>query len=123
MSMGYNSFRDARIEWAYSVALKKQEEQKWDWGVAAMRAAKAKDPKMMIALERCAEAMHRMSEHQNGDTRRSADQDNLGASTEFTETQMFREAFRMADEEKHDTMEPFLWIYGAVGLLCGLSNK
>ena len=118
ISIDYFSF--SRIEKAYGRAVKKQEEQDWRWPLAGIRAAKARHPKMMMALERCAEVMHQEMENQSLSTRRSAE--TFGEQQEFTEFQMFREAFKMADEGHQDTMEHFLWIYGAVGLLIGISS-
>ena len=121
MDVSYNAFSFSRVERAYAQAVKKQEQQEWRWPIAGIRAAKARDPKMMHALERCAEVMHQHAELQNGQTRRSAE--TFAQQQEFTEFQMFREAFNMADSGHHDTMEHFLWIYGAVGLLCGISEQ
>jgi len=122
MDMGYNPFDIRRVEWAYGLALKKQEEKAWNWAIPSMRAARAKDKKMMIALERCATVMDKWADEQKSDLARRAEE--MGHERlEHTESQMFREAYRMAVEDKHDTMEPFLWIYGAVGLLCGYAHQ
>lgn len=122
MEIGYYPFDIRKIEWAYGMALQKQEQREWNWAIPAMRAARAKDPRMMHALERCALEMDKWADGQKDDLARKAEE--LGHSRlEHTESQMFREAYRMAAEDKHDTMEPFLWIYGAVGLLCGYTHR
>jgi hypothetical protein len=120
VDISYNSFSPERVEWAYGMAIKKQEENDWNWVLPGFRAAKDRAPKMMMALERCAEVMHQMQEAQALSTRRSAE--TFAEQQEFTEYQMFREAFKMADEGHHQTMKHFVWIYGAVGLLCGYTN-
>jgi putative protein kinase ArgK-like GTPase of G3E family len=122
MEVGLNLFSITRIENAYSIALKKQEQKEWSWPVAATRAAQAGDPKMLMALERCASAMDAWQDEQKSDLERKRRE--LGHERmEFTEAQMFREAYVMADKGKVDTMEHFTWIYGAVGLLCGYSRQ
>ena len=120
MHITHSPFSIVRVEKAYKTALEEQEKGNWSWGRAAIRAACDKNPGMMHALEKCAEVMHQEMENQSLSTRRSAK--TFSEQQEFTEFQMFREAFRMADEGHQDTMEHFIWIYGAVGLLCGITQ-
>ncbi len=121
MQISYNPFDIRRIENAYSTAMRKQEERDHRWPRAALRAARAKDSKMMHALEKCALEMDKWSDQQKSDLETKSEE--LGhTGLEHTELQMFREAYRMAAEDKHDTMEPFLWIYGAVGILVGITH-
>ena len=121
MEFSYNPFDIRRIEKAYSTAMRKQEERDHRWPRAALRAARDKSPKMMHALEKCALAMDKWSDEQKSDLVSKAEE--LGhEGLEHTELQMFREAYRLAAEDKHDTMEPFLWIYGAVGILVGITQ-
>ena len=119
MEFHFDSFSLTRIERAYRTAVEQQKQQNWSWGTPGIRAAKARDPKMMHALERCAEVMHQEMENQSLSTRRNAE--TFAEQQEFTEFQMFREAFRMADEGHHDKMVRLLWIDGAVGRLCGIT--
>ena len=122
MEFSYNPFDIRRIEKAYSTAMRKQEERDHRWPRAALRAARDKSPKMMHALEKCALEMDKWADMQKSDLESKAKE--LGHERlEHTESQMFREAYRMAAEDKHDTMEPFLWIYGAVGMLCGFTRS
>lgn len=79
------------------------------------RAAKARDPKLLKALERGAEIIGQMAEEQQGRTRRSTS--NAGQAVEHTEAQLWREAYRACDEGR--PIRPFEWIYGAAALLAG----
>ena len=120
IEVGYTSINAKTVEKAYAKCQERQDAKDWHWPIAAMRAAKARDPKMMKVLELCAEVMQELQENQSRETRRSSDFH--PDTVEFTEYQLFREAYRMADEGKHETMEHFLWIYGACGYLCGYSR-
>lgn len=121
MQLSYDPFDIRRIENAYGVAIRKQEAREWSWAIPAMRAARDKSPRMMHALEKCALAMDKWADEQRSDLEAKAEE--LGHERlEHTESQMFREAYRMAAEDKYDTMEPFLWIYGAVGVLVGITH-
>jgi len=122
MNFTQNPFDIRKIERAYGYAVRMQEKQEWSWPIAAIRAARAKDKRMMMALERCALEMDKWADEQKSDLAAKAKE--LGHERlEHTESQMFREAYRMAAEDKHDTMEPFLWIYGAVGMLVGITRS
>lgn len=121
MDISTNPFAPQKLEWAYGVAIKKLDERETWWPLNAMRAAKRRDPSMMRALDKCAETMLVLQESLNKDVRRLAEF--AGGQREATEHQMFRNAFQMADEGCHEGMEPYIWIYGAVGLLCGFSER
>ena len=108
------------VERAYARAVRAQEEQDWYWPLAGMKAAKARDTKFMSVLEQAAEVMHQLQEDQARDTRREGK--TMAEKTEFTEYQLFREAFKMADAGNHQTMEHFLWIYGAIGHMIGICS-
>ena len=90
---------------------------RWRQGFAdaGLRAANARDPKFMAVLGKAAEIVTKMDEEQRGFSRRFAEKESERRET--TETQMWREAFRCADE---GYPQPELaWIYGAAAWLCG----
>lgn len=80
------------------------------------RAAKARDPKLMVVLEKCAETMVRMNEHQHGQTQRST----KTHAEKFPpqEVKMWQEAYRCADAG--DPVKAFAWIYGVAAQHAGL---
>ena len=82
-----------------------------------MRAARARDPKLLKALERGAEIMDRLSESQMGQTRRSLATDVEGYKVEHTETQLWKKAYEFAD--RGEPLQHFCWIYGAAAIMCG----
>lgn len=104
-----------RVEYAYGLAMKRQQTRAEWWADVGLKAAKARDPKLLKALERAAEIVSKMDEEQRGRTRRAAE--HLNMQTETTETQLFREAYRMVD--KGTPIEELKWIYGAAAWLCG----
>ena len=105
-----------RIEWAHRTSWKAQHEGRQSVADAGWRAALARDPKLLKALEHGAEAIYQMSERQMGQTRRS-DAGKTTASTEHTEFTLWKEAYRLCDEG--NPIRNFEWIYGAAALLCG----
>lgn len=106
------------VEAAYRTAILKQQNRSLWWADIGMRCARERDPKFMKALEKAAEVMTKMDEDQRGRTRRHAE--SLSHQAETTETQLFREAFRLADEG--NPIENLKWIYGAGAWLCGYNN-
>jgi hypothetical protein len=106
------------VEAAYRTAIRMQQARALWWADVGMKAAKARDPKLLKALEKAAEVVTKMDEEQRGRTRRHAEY--LNHQTETTETQLFREAYRMADQGT--PIEHLKWIYGAGAWLCGYNN-
>lgn len=104
-------------------AYKRAIELKDAWSVnaskaaAGMRAAKARDPKLLMVLERCAEVMHAINERELGQYQR-----NKGTAYshrfEPQEVQWWREAYRTAD--KGDPLEACMWMYAAAGEMAGI---
>jgi hypothetical protein len=85
--------------------------------LVGMRAARARDPKLLIALEKGAEVVHQIAEEQYGRTMRD------GASTHAervwpTEAQLWREAYVTVDSG--NVCEPLAWIYAMGAILAGL---
>jgi hypothetical protein len=108
-------FSPERVEWAYRMACRAQKEQRQRLADIAMRAAHARDPKLLKALEKGAEIVTRMDEEQRGRTRRSSEF--LSEQGETTETQLWREAYRLMDEGR--PIRNFEWIYVAGAYLAG----
>ena len=108
----------ARVEWAYGRAIQAQNQHRQGFADAGWRAALARDAKLLKALERGAEVVHKMAEDQMGRTRRSADK--FSEQVELTEVQLWREAYRLCDEGT--PIRNFEWIYGAAALLCGYTD-
>lgn len=103
------------VEHAYAMAGRAMEARRQGFADAGLRAAQVRDPKFMLVLGRAAEIVTKMDEEQRGFSRRFADKESERRET--TETQMWREAFRCADE---GYPQPELaWIYGAAAFLCG----
>lgn len=107
------------IEYAYSMAKKAMERRDQSFAQTGLRAAKKKDQKLLIALERMAEVTGQMQEAQMGQRMRSMEA-TLGETKGTTEHQMCREAYRMVDEGT--PIEHLQWIYGAAAWLCGYNR-
>lgn len=106
----------ARVEYAYGLAIKYQTSGKSGLTDAAMRAARARDPKLLKALEKGAEIIGKMSEAQMGQTRRSTEI--FSHTKEHTESQLWREAYRMVDQGT--PIENLVYIYLAGCFLAGI---
>ena len=106
------------VEAAYRTAIRMQQARALWWAEVGWKAAQQRDPKLLKALEKAAETVTRMDEEQRGRTRRHAQY--LSEQTETTETQLFREAYRLMDEGR--PIEHLQWIYGAGAWLCGYNK-
>lgn len=85
-----------------------------------VRAALARDPYLMQALEECAKIMAQIAEEQQGQMRRSTST-KIGARVEATESAIFRKAYEHADRGDHkNALITYGWIYGAVGEYVGI---
>ncbi len=82
-----------------------------------VRAARARDPYLMLGLEKCAEVMQAIAEAQQGQTKRSTGTA-VGARVDATEYTIFRKAYEHADEG--DALVHYGWIYAAVGEYVGI---
>lgn len=107
-----------KIEHAYSMGLKARDAGRQGFADTGYRAALARDPRMLIALEAMAETTGRMQEAQMGQTMRSSSA-TFGESKGTTEHQLCREAFRLCDEGK--PIRNFEWLYGMAAFLCGFN--
>ena len=83
-----------------------------------MRGARARDPKLLIVLEKATEVLLAISNDQFGQYRQRNDIPE-SHRVEPTEVQMWRESYRMCDQ--NTPLENFRWIYGcAIKLAYGL---
>lgn len=110
-----SELNSARIEAAYERANRAHQRQETALADIGWRAAQARDPKLLIALEAMAELTGKMQEEQYGRTMRSSQI--FGETKGTTEHQLCREAYRLCDEGR--PIENFAWIYGAAAILCG----
>jgi len=109
----------AFVEHAYRRSKQASEKHNQHFAACGMRAAKARDPKLIKALERGAEILDKMTEDQYGRTMRDPSATH-GETKGTTEAGLWREAYRMVDE---GTPIPQLqWIYGAAAVLCGYQS-
>jgi hypothetical protein len=111
-----SSLTRERIEHAYSMAVKARDNRNHSFAAIGMRAAKARDPKLLVALEAMAETTGKMQEEQIGRLMRSPDS-TFAESKGTTEHQLCREAYRMVDQGT--PIENFAWIYGAAAYMAG----
>ena len=101
------------VERAHGLALRAQKTQAIHFAEKGMRAARARDPHLMKALEGGAEMLLTISREQLGCNYVVA-----GVRLDATEHSLWREAFIQAD--KGAPMVQFEWIYGAAAELAGL---
>jgi len=74
-----------------------------------MRAVRSKDHRVMVVLEKATEVLLKISNEQFGQYRQRQDIP-YSHRVEPTEVQMWREAYKMADQGT--PLENFKWIYG-----------
>lgn len=103
---------ESTVERAHGLAIKAQRLGKRGFADKGMRAARARDPFLMKAIEGGAEVLLKISERQLGHY------SVCGLRVDATEHQLWREAFIQAD--KGEPMIQFEWIYGAAAELAGL---
>ena len=105
------------VEWAYRRAQEAQRRREQHIADIGMRAARARDPKLLLVLEKATEVLDRMQEEQVGRTRRTSSV--LGERVELTEVALWRKAYEFAD--KGEPLAQLEWVYGAAALLAGFA--
>jgi hypothetical protein len=100
-------FSPERVEWAYRMAMRAQREGKQRYAARAFELASKRNDVLLKAMEKGAEIVAKMDEDQRGRTRRSAE--NLAEQSETTETQLWRESYRLMDEGR--PIRNFEWMY------------
>lgn len=107
---------EGSVEHAYGRCMQAQRAKDDNFANTGMRAARRRDPKLLLALEKGSEIIDRIAERQQGRTRRDASV-SLGERTEFTEAQLWKKAYEFAD--KGEPLQQLCWIYGAAAVLAG----
>lgn len=105
------------VEWAFSRAIEAQRTRKQHIADIGMRAAFARDPKLLLVLEKATEVLVKMEEEQVGRTRRTSEK--FGDRVELTEVALWRKAYEFCD--KGEPLRQLEWIYGAAALLAGFA--
>jgi hypothetical protein len=109
------------VEEAYRRCRQAQAQRNQNFADTGWRAARARDPKLLKALEVGAEAVEKLSEEQFGRTMRMADsKDRHKYQGGTVEAQLWREAYRLCDEG--NPIRNFEWIYGAAAWICGYNT-
>ena len=104
------------VEEAHRRAVLAQQERNQKFADVGFRAATARDDRMLLVLEKCAEVMDKLQEAQYGRTMR-AESATYAESKGTTEAQLWREAYRLCDQ--NNAIRNFEWIYGAAAWICG----
>lgn len=109
------------VERAYARAIEAQRRHKDNWAETGMRAARARDPRLMLVLERGSNIMTMLQEAQIGEYRRRGEASiPFSHTVELTEVQLWTKAFTFAD--KGEPLEQLKWIYGCAAELAGLQS-
>ena len=104
---------ESTVENAYRLCRLAQRTRQQSFANAGMRAAKARDPRILKALDGGSEVLHRQSERQLGGTFNVG-----GLRVQATEFQLWRNAYEMADKGEADAH--YEWVYGAAAVLAGI---
>ena len=113
-----NHVNAASVEYAYRRCQIEMQRNNQSFADVGLRAAKARDPKLLKVLDLAANVMVNLEENQRREQIRTSIV--YGERRYTTETQMFREAYRTCDEG--DPCPNLMWIYGAAALLAGFGG-
>ena len=114
------SMNRRKVEEAYRRAMKARERGEWSTLAPGLRAARSRNPRLLLALEKIAETLDSMGEAQWGRTRRDPGTP-FGHRALPTVCNAFREAYRAADAGlSMDNLKPFGWCYYTAFELSGL---
>jgi hypothetical protein len=108
---------DGTVERAFRRMNTARHSRQQNFADKGMRAARARDSRLLKALEGGAEVLQSIQERQVGRTIRDTATP-YGHRVDLTEYAMWREAYRMCDEGT--PLRAFEWIYGAAAELAGL---
>jgi hypothetical protein len=108
------------VEEAHKQALLAQAQRRQNFADVGMRAARARDGKLLRALEAGSEFLDKLTDQQHGRTMRSPDA-TFGETKGTTESQLWREAYRLCDEG--NPIGNLQWIYGAAAWICGYNPR
>ena len=109
------------VEKAYARAVREHEARSDRLATVGLRAARARDPKLLLVLDKAANVLDAMSESQMGRTRRSTEVE--GLKVEHTEVQLWKNAYKVCDKGL-DTPDlyPYCHVFGAAALLAGFAD-
>ena len=107
-----------KVVYAFKLARQNQQSNRYNFAETGFRLAKNRNSHLLKALEQAAEIMVHEEERQRGESMRSS---KVFAEQRYTtETQMWREAYRMVDEGKAGQVPHLKWMYGAGAFLAGM---
>lgn len=104
------------VEDAYRVVNRARRDGIGRYTLAGRRAARARDPKLLLALQKGAEVLQKMTEEQAG----PHGFDVGGVRVQHTEFQMWRNAYTAADKGNAEEEGQYMHLYGMAALLAGL---
>jgi hypothetical protein len=107
------------VEIAHGKACQAQAMGRQSFADTGYRAALARDPKLLKALEAGANILDKMTDQQHGRTMRAPDATH-GETKGTTEAQLWRESYRLCDEGT--PIRNMEWIYGAAAWLVGYNT-
>lgn len=114
MSIEVEDFVNAKtVERAHGWAADQQRLRRYHHIETAMRAARDRNGRLLVALDRGAEVMRALSGQQLGESHTHA-----GLRVDATEAALWREAYVSAD--RGSPMDQFRWIYVAAARLAGI---
>ena len=105
------------VEYAYGRALKEQKRNNMAFAEIGQKAAERRDPQLLLVLDKAANILIKEDDNQRGQTRMHSEIESERRYT--TETQLWREAYRMVDEGKARDVPHLMWVYAAAAFLCG----
>lgn len=110
----------SRAEEAWRRLAAAQRNQDLGFAEVGLRTARARDPRMLAALEQFAEVLERAHEEQRGETKRLTREH--AQSVDAQPVQAVREAYKAVVDVGYDPrmLRAFQWIYGAAAWLAGL---
>lgn len=103
------------VEYAYGRSIREQERNNTAFAEVGLRAARRRDPKLLMVLDKAANILIKEDDNQRGQTRMNSEIESERRYT--TETQLWREAYKMVDQGT--PVENLVWIYAAAAFLCG----
>lgn len=103
------------VDQSYQRAKQAQKARNQAFADRGMRAARARDPKLLYCLEKATEILAAEEERQRGRTRRAGIEES--EKVHVTELNMFRSAYETCD--RGTPVVNLEWVYGAAAWLAG----
>jgi hypothetical protein len=104
------------VEDAYRLVRIAQRDGSNRYVLAGRRAAKARDPKLLLALQKGAQVLQKMTEEQAG----PHGFDVGGMRVQHTEFQLCKNAYVAVDEGRSEQELQYVHLYGMAAILAGL---